>query len=182
MTFNEKIAADLASSNLQEVTGFTNTFRAATREASKEGEILTIPSAKEFKVYENKQLGSEGKHPQYINCPTSEGRIVELYPSMFTRSAFLVDKDCKPQLENGRQKRIATGGSVAKFVAGKAIDPTMKAMMGCQIKFHNSKAYDVREFGVKAEEATADNVVQLTVGDWDFVGEKLPEGYVAEKK
>lgn len=179
MTLNEKCAADSASSNLQEVTGFSNAFRSGTRESIKEGEILTIPVGADYKVYENKQLGSEGKHPQYINCQTNMGRVVELYPSMFTRAAFCVDAECKPEIDPAtkRQKRVPTGGSVAKFVEGKAIDPTMRAMQGLQVKFHNSHVYKTREFGVPAEEATAANVVDITVGDWDFVG-KLPEGFV----
>lgn len=178
MTLEEKYAADSASSNLQEVGSFTNTFRAGTRESIKEGEILTIPEGENFKVFENRNLGSEGKHPQYINCPTSNGRIVELYPTMLTRTAFVVNKDCSPLLVDGRQKRVPTGGSVAKFIEGKAIDPTMKAMQGCQIQFHNSQVYDTRAFGVPASEATEKDVVSLTVGDWDFVGEKKPKGYV----
>lgn len=178
MTLEEKIVADNSNSQVKAVGSFSNAFRAATRESIKEGEILTIPE--NYTVYENRNLGSEGKHPQYINCPTSEGRIVELYPTMFTRAAFVVDANCKPVMDNGRQKRVPTGGTVAKFVAGKAIDPTMQAMKGCQIQFHNSKQYNTREFGVSAEEATKDNVVQLTVGDWDFVGDKKPVGYVAE--
>ena len=178
MTLEEKYAADSASSNLKEVGSFSNAFRAGTRESIKEGEILTIPEGKDFKVFENRNLGQEGKHPQYINCPTNMHRIVELYPTMLTRTAFVVDKECKPVLENGRQKRVPTGGTVAKFIEGKAIDPTMKAMQGCQIQFHNSQTYDTREFGVPANEATKDNVVPLTVGSWDFVGEKKPVGYV----
>lgn len=177
MTLNEKYMADSANSNLKELAGgFTNTFRAGQRESIKEGEILTIPE--NYKVYENRQLGSEGKHPQYINCPTNMGRIVEFYPSMLTRAAFVVDDNCQPVLENNRQKRVPTGGSVAAYVAGKAINPTMQAMQGCQIQFHNSQSYKTRAFGVPATEATKKDVVTLTVGDWDFVGEKFPEGYV----
>lgn len=179
MTLAEKVAADAASSQLKAVGGFSNAFRSATREAIKEGEILTIPE--DYVVYENRNLGDEKRgYPQYINCPTNMGRTVELYPSMLTRTAFVVDDNCKPVLEGTRQKRVPTGGTVAKYVAGKAIDPTMQSMKGCQIQFHNSKEYNTREFGVSADVATKDNVVPITVGDWDFVGEKKPEGYVAE--
>jgi len=178
MTLQEKMMADSANSGMKQVGGFTNAFRAATRESVKEGEILTIPSGKDFVVYENTTIGSEGKRPQYINCPTNMGRIVEFYPTMLTRTAFVVDTDCKPVLEGGRQKRVPTTGEVANFVAGKAIDPTMKAMQGCQIQFHDSQVYKTRRFGVPAEEATTDDVVDMTVGAWDFVGDKLPAGYV----
>jgi hypothetical protein len=178
MTLEEKIIADQANSQLQPVGGFTNTFRGGVREALKDGEVLTIPE--NYVVIENRNLGSEGKHPQYINCPTNMGRIVELYPTMFTRTAFVVDNNCKPIMDGARQKRVPTGGSVAKFIAGKAIDPTMAAMKGCQIKFSAPQTYKTRRFGVDAETATSKDVVDMIIGNYDFVGDKKPEGYVAE--
>lgn len=178
MTLNEKVLADSANSQLKSVDGFSNTFRSGARESVKEGEILTIPTGAEFKVYENRSLGKEGQHPQYINCPTSEGRVVELYPSMFTRIAIEVDDDCKTVQENGRAKVHNTGGNVAKFVAGKAIDATMRAMQGCQVKFSGLQTIKTRAFGVPAAEATKDDVTTTIIGNWDFVGDKKPEGYV----
>ena len=106
------------------------------------------------------------------------GRIVELYPTMFTRTAFVVDAQCKPFMEGARQKRVTTGGNVAKFIAGKAINPTMEAMKGCQIKFSNPQTFKTRRFGVEAEAATSKDVVDMVIGNYDFVGEKKPEGYV----
>ena len=178
MTLNEKVLADSANSQLAEVGAFANTFRSGAHVSVKEGEILTIPTGAEFKVYENRTLGKEGMHPQYINCPTSEGRIVELYPSMFTRIAIEVDDNCKTVQENGRAKVHNTGGDVAKFVAGKAIDATMRAMQGCQVKFSGLKTIKTRKFGVPVAEATKDDVTTTVIGNWDFVGEKRPEGYV----
>lgn len=178
MTLEEKLMADNANSDLKEVGGFSNAFRSSTREPIKEGEIITIPE--NYKVIENGQLGSEGNHPQYINCPTSMGRIIEFYPSMLTRAAFIVDDNCKPVMVGGRQQRIPTGGEVAAYVAGKAIDPTMQSLKGCQLKFHNSKQYKTRAFGVDAATATKNDVTLMTVGDWDFEGNKRPEGYVKE--
>jgi hypothetical protein len=108
------------------------------------------------------------------------GRIVELYPTMFTRTAFVVDNNCKPVMDGARQKRVPSGGNVVKFIAGKAIDPTMEAMKGCQIKFSNPQVYKTRRFGVDAETATSKDVTDTIIGDYDFVGDKMPVGFVAE--
>lgn len=175
MTLQEKNAADLASSQVNAIGAFSNSFRSSELTNLNEGEIITIPE--DYQVFERK-IGD--RTAQYINVPTNTGRVVQFYPTSMARIAFEVDKNGKNIRENGRMKVVRSTGDVVTFIDGKAIDATMQAMKGCQIAYGDVKRIPTREFGVPESEATDKNVTSTIIASWNFAGEKRPVGYVSK--
>ena len=174
MTLAEKVAADAASSNLQEVGSFSKAFRSSTLNNLEDGEVITIPE--DYHIFERE---INGQKAQYINVNTNTGRIVAFYPSAICRSAFVVDENGKNKLlDNGRRDIRPNKGDVVDFCAGKAIDPTMQAMKGCSLKYNILERVKTRAFGITNEAATSKDVVDNTiVAGWNFEGTKRPVGY-----
>ena len=171
MNYLEKIAADQASSQRVEVGGFSNSFRSNTLTNLEEGESFVIPE--DYKVFE-RRIGDN--KAQYINVQTDKGRTVEFYPTSICKIAFEVDENGKNIRENGRivaPKRSV--GDVVNFCEGRAIDPSMQSMKGCTIKYDQVQRIRTRAFGVKEEDATANDVTTTVLATWSFVGDKRPQ-------
>lgn len=171
MNYLEKIAADQASSQRTEVGSFSNSFRSQTLTNLEEGESFVIPE--NYKIFERK-IGDN--KAQYINVQTDKGRTVEFYPTSICKIAFEVDENGKNIRENGRivpPKRSV--GDVVNFCEGKAIDATMKSMKGCTINYNHVQRVKTRAFGVKEEDATANDVTTTVLATWSFVGDKRPQ-------
>jgi hypothetical protein len=176
MTLSEKVAADKSNSQVKEVGGFSNSFRSSELNNLNEGEIITIPE--NYTVFERRiGQGENARTAQYINVPTNTGRVVNFYPTAMARVAFPVDENGKNIREDGRMKVVRSTGDVCTFIDGKAINDTMKAMVGCQIEYSNVQRVNTREFGVSEAEATKDNVTTTIIASWNFAGKKRPVGY-----
>lgn len=181
MTLEQKNKADLANSQVQAVSGFSNAFRSSELNNLNDGEIITIPE--NFQVFERKiGVGENARTAQYINVPTDKGRIAQFYPTSMARIAFEVDENGKNIRENGRMKVVRSEGDVVSYIDGKEIDSTMHALVGCQIKYTIKDRVKTRAFGVDESVATNKDVTSTIIGAWNFAGTKRPEGYVAPSK
>ena len=186
MNVKEAIAVDEKQSNIRKIGGFTKTFNTGDLGNLQDGEEFIIPENNDYQVMEQTMLrgGNVVKDSngnpiigQYINCQTTGGRIVKFFPSSATRPLFACDKDGR-DLPSGERVKYHEGDVVKYFRNHPMMDETMKKLQGCHIKVTVLDRYNQRNFGVKAEEATPEDVRQRARYEFKLVGKKKPEDWV----
>lgn len=175
MTLAEKNAADVQKSNIKAVGGFSKAFRSNELNNLVSGESFVIP---ENYTVMQRVIGGNTENPaEYINVQTNTGRTVEFYPTAMTRIAFPVDADGHDIIQDGRRAVVRSEGNLIPFIQGKEINATMEALKGCTIEYKLKEQVKTRRFGVEDAVATAQDVQNTNIGEWNLIGKKKPAGW-----
>jgi hypothetical protein len=184
MTIETAIQVALKNSNTKEIGGFTKAFRSDDLGNILAGEEFVIPEnyvvLSDRMMRDGAPVVDNNGNPvttEYIKCQTTQGRIVNFYPSSLTKIAFAVDENGKDL--KGADRIVRTKGKLVEYAkANPDINATMQALKGCTVKCVSLTPVRVRQFGVSNEQATKENVRTNNIGEWDLVGEKKPANWM----
>lgn len=186
MNLQESFAIESANSNVEEVQEFSKAFRVDTLNNIEAGEEFVIPTGSDYRIWRQRMmrggqpvLDRDGKPvvAEYIKCLTTNGRIVNFFPSSLTKIAFRVNEETGKDIQ-GDGRIVRTSGDIVNYVKMHPnMTETMRALQGCAIKCEKYQKVPVRRFGVSNDKATKADVETNNIGTWSLAGTKKPENW-----